>query len=168
MDSTLKAFSVVALFALIALGAIFFRAPLDSFLVPHTIFYTVLLVNTFYSIRFWAAIQPQDSSQMLIDGILAVTYIALALSIGRPISFAIAALALFIAAPIKYMLMLGKIPRAALLGKKIAIDGAGTAICTLVLVLTLSGYGLVSAWIFAISFTLVNIYLLRINPMYRL
>ncbi|MDO8562146.1 MAG: hypothetical protein Q7S05_05005 [bacterium] len=168
METKTTAWLTTITFSLIGIWTFFYRAPIVPELLPQTIFYAVLVLNTFFSIRFYAKIQPKNVSQATIDVILVLTYIVLGLSLGRPVAFVFAALCLFIAAPIKYMLMLGLIPYEALLKRKILIDSQGTALCALVLAGTLAGYAFASAWAFAILFTLANVYLLLIRPMYRL
>jgi|SRR3989338_7544545 len=168
MIPTIKTSFFCGIFALLGVWTVFFRAPLTPELLPHVLFYTVLVINTFFSVQFYAAIQPKNVSQTLIDITLAVCYIALALSLGQPLPFALWALALFVAAPPKYALMLGLIPHTALLWRKIRIDLTGTAACAGLLAATLLGYPLLGAWVFAILFALANVYLLAIKPMYRL
>lgn len=167
-NPTLKAAATTAVFSLVGMWTLLYRAPQTQELLPHVIFYIVLVVNTFLSVRFYSPIQPKNVSQAAIDAILFITYLALALSIGRPVAFAFAALCLFIEAPVKYALMLGIIPHDALLKRKIFIDGQGTVLCAAVLAATLGGYELAGAWALAVLFTLANIYLLLIRPMYRL
>lgn len=168
MISTIKAAFFCMLFSLFGVWTVLFRSPHTPELIPHVLFYTVLVVNTFFSVQLYAAIQPKNISQTLIDITLAVCYIGLSLSLGDPVVFALWALALFIAAPLKYVLMLGLIPHDALLQRKIRIDLTGTAACALLLAGTLLGYSLTAAWTFAIAFALANVYLLLIKPMYRL
>jgi hypothetical protein len=75
----------------------------------------------------------------------------------------------FVAAPIKYVLMLDHVPHHGFLKRKLLIDLSGTALCALALLgAVLLGYPLVSAWALAIVYTIANIYHLVINPMYRL
>lgn len=164
----LRAFVVTAGFSAAGVYALLFRAPLAPELLPQIIFFVTLLVNTFFSVRFYARIQPKDSSQMIIDVLLVVSYIALALSIGRAIEFSIAALILFGLAPMKYVLMLGKVPHRALLRRKIRIDTSGTILCVFLLAATLAGYGFAGMWVTTMIFLAANIYLLKFKPMYQL
>lgn len=168
MDGAVKASLAVGAFAAVGVAALFVRAPLGPYLLPNLIFYVVLLVNTWYSIRFWSPLQPKDVRQTFIDGVLAFAYMALALSMGRPLSFAVAALVLFVLATLKYALMLGKIPQQGAVRKKLRLDAFGALVCAIALAVTATGYPLFAAWSFAIGFTLANIYLLKLNPMYRL
>lgn len=167
MNSTIKAFVATALFS--ALGCwMGLDAPRTPELAPELLFYIVLVINTFFSIRFYAAMQPGTISQTLIDAALGLCYVALAVSFGHPLLFAFSALCLFIAAPPKYALMLGRVPHAALLRRKILIDTSGTVACAALLGSTLFGHSLFGMWAFAIVFALANVYLLLIKPMYRL
>lgn len=167
MLQTIKATAVVAIFALVALYALP-NAPRTPELLPHILFFVTLLLNTFYSIRFYAAIQPNDIGQAVIDILLVAAYVALAVSLGEPLAFVVNAFLIFILAPIKYILMLGKIPHMALLLRKIKIDATGTALCALWLAAASAGFTLASAWMAAVLFIGANIYFLWIKPMYTM
>lgn len=164
----LKAWFVSIAFLALALWTILFRAPLSSVLFPELIFFLVLVLNTFYSVRLYAAIQPDDLAQAFVDVVLVAIYAWLALSLSTHIEFFLAATILFIAATPKYMLMHGKIPYDALLRRKVKIDTTGIALCTLCFGLAYSGHSFLAAWALAITFTIANIYLLWIRPMYVL
>ncbi len=167
-DPTTKAAVATLVFSLVGVVSFFAYAVLSSYLLPHMIFYTVLVINTFFSIRFFSRIAPENTSQVVIDVILIVLYCALALSMGRPMEFAFLALCLFIAASIKYPLLLRVILQTQVLKKKTLIDLIGTMTCAGVLGATILGYAFEAAWVAALGFTLANIYLLFIRPMYRL
>lgn len=164
----LKAWSVTIAFLALALYTVMFRAPLSSVLVPELIFFLVLVLNTFYSVRLYAAIQPDDLVQAFVDVVLVVIYAWLALSLSTHVEFFLAATILFIAATPKYMLMRGKIPYDALLRRKVKIDTTGIALCALCFALAYFGHSFAAAWTLAIAFTAANIYLLWIRPMYVL
>ena len=163
-----RAWMAVSFFALVGLFSWLYIAPDSRFLLPDTIFFIVLVTNTFFSVRFFARIQPSGYVQLAIDGLLIVSYIALALSMGRPLAFVFAGLCLFILATAKYALMVGYIPHEHVLHRKILIDLAGVAMCVAVLGGVLADWPLTSAWALAILFALANVYLLLIRPMYRL
>jgi len=167
-DPTTKAWLATGAFALAGAVSFFVVAPISPYLLPHLIFYAVLVVNTFFSIRFFPRIAPENASQVAIDAVLVFLYLALAASIGRPVQFAFFALCLFIAASTKYPLLLLVIPQTNVLKRKILIDLMGTAACAVVLGATILGYAFGAAWAAAIGFTLANVYLLLIRPMYRL
>ncbi len=163
-----RAWLATIVFAIAGACGGLFLAPGSPELVPHALFFCILLVNTFFSIRFYAEIQPRVFSQSLVDTVLAITYVGLGLSIGHPVAFAVAALALFVAAPPKYALMIAHIPHTALLKRKVLIDLVGTVSSAALLIGTLVGYSLIAAWLFAVGFALANVYLLCIQPMYKL
>ncbi len=168
MNSTAKSWLVTSAFALAGIIAVFFYSIVSPFLLPHVIIYSILVINTFFSIRFWSAFQPKDARQLLIDAVLVVTYFTLAFSIGEPVYFALAALLLFIAAPLKYILMRGRTSHEALVEHKILLDSLGTLACISLVVGLFLGYPLEVTWLFALGFTLANLYLLFIRPMYRM
>ena len=139
------------------------------YLMPHALFYAVLVLNTFFSIRLFARIAPETVAQKAIDAALVASYFALALSIGDAWLFLLAALVLFVFAPVKYVLMLGSVPHLLYLRKKLLLDLSGTFMSAAALIgALLLADPLQSAWAMTIVFTLANIYLLAIRPMYRL
>lgn len=167
-NPTIKTWIVTAVFSFAGLVSLVSFAPLSTSLFPHAVFYVVLVVNTFFSIRFFSRIAPENTTQVAIDTALVLLYLALAFSLGRPITFAFFALCLFIAASTKYPLLLLVIPQTNVLKRKILIDLLGIAACAAVLGGTILGYAFGSAWAAALAFTLANIYFLLIRPMYRL
>lgn len=168
VNGTVKTMLATAAFSLAGIASLALVAPASSVLLPHIIFYAVLVLNTFFSIRFFSRIAPENLSQIEIDTVLVILYFALASSLGRPILFAFFALCLFIAASSKYPLLLLVIPQTDVLKRKILIDLLGTATCAGILGATLLGYAFEAAWTSAILFSLANVYLLAIKPMYHL
>lgn len=168
MSPKLRALTATILFAAVGVWSVLFHNVPWEYSIPHIIFYVVLTINTYFSVRFYTAITPASVFQTLIDVALAAAYIGLALTIGVPIAFAYFALLIFTIAPAKYAHLLGKTPHDKTLRRKILIDLLGTLMCVFVLGLTLVGLELKAAWILAGLFTLANIYLLAIKPMYRL
>ncbi len=167
-NPTVKTWTATIAFSLAGIIAILFYALVSPVLLPHVIFYAVLVVNTFFSIRFFSRIAPENKSQFAIDTVLVLLYLALAFSMGNPFTFAFFALCLFIAASTKSPLLLLVIPQTNVLKRKILIDLMGTAACAAILGASIIGYPLEAAGAAAIGFTLANVYLLLINPMYRL
>lgn len=163
-----KTWVATTAFSLAGIISLLFSASVSAYLLPHVIFYVVLVVNTFFSIRFFSRIAPENKSQVAIDTVLVLLYLALAFSMGDPLAFAFFALCLFIAASSKYPLLLLVIPQTNVLKRKILIDLMGTAVCAAVLGATILGYASQAAWVAALGFTLANVYLLLIRPMYRL
>ncbi len=168
MNSTVKSWFATSVFALAGITSVLFYSIVSPFLLPHVIIYAVLVSNTFFSIRFWGALQPKDTRQFLVDAALVVTYLMLAFSIGKPFNFALAALLLFTVAPLKYILMRGRTQHGALVEHKILLDSLGMFACIALVLGLFLGNALEVTWLFAIGFTLANLYLLFIRPMYRM
>ncbi len=166
MTPRTRAHAATLLFSVVGAWSLLFHSVPWEYVYPHLIFYAVLTVNTFFSIRFYSAFTPELGFQSFIDLALAAAYIALGLSIGIPLAFAICALIIFTLAPAKYAHMLGQTPYNATLRRKILIDLLGTVLCVVVLVLTLTGMELKAAWLLVGLFSVANIYLLFIRPMY--
>ena len=137
--------------------------------LPLVIFYTLLVINAYPSIRLFAGIVPQDNGQhALADIIIFISYLFVAASLGQPLQFALCALVLFIIAAGKYALMLHEIPYPELLQRKLRADLLGAGLCAIALVVMLLGHILEGAWILATVFALSNVYILGIKPLYRL
>jgi hypothetical protein len=153
-------------FALAGLVSLLVSPASWSAKAPNALFYVVLVLNTYYSVRFFDDLPPQDRDERLIDAVLAVAYVALAAAIGEPLLFALLSTLLFAAAVAKYALLLRVMHRRVLLRRKMAIDTLGGALCLATLGGTLFADPLVSAWVQAAVFTLANVYFLGIQPMY--
>ncbi len=166
MTPYIRALSATVLFSVVGIWSLLFHSVPWEYVYPHVMFYVVLTINTFFSIRFYSAFTPESGFQSFIDFVLSGAYVALALSIGIPLAFAIAALIIFTLAPAKYAHLLGRTPHDATLRKKILIDVLGTSLCVLVLVLTLMGMEHSAAWLLAGLFAFANVFLLLIKPMY--
>ena len=143
-------------------------APRDSpALAPTALFYTVLVINTFFSIRFFAHLPPTKRDETRIDGILTILYLALALTIGRAVPFMGIATVLFLSAIAKYALLLRLIEYPRTLHRKMAIDSLGALLCLATLVGAWAGFAIESAWALAVVFAAANVFLLLVRPMYR-
>ena len=167
MSSKTRALGATILFCAAGFWAVLFHNVPWEYVYPHILFYTVLTINTFFSIGFFSSFTPESTFQSGIDFALAAAYIGLALMIGIPLPFSYFALLIFILAPLKYAALSGKTPYNATLRRKILIDLSGTLLCAVVLALTLLQMAWEAGWILAILFALANIYLLLIRPMYR-
>ena len=136
--------------------------------LPLAVFYATLTVNTFFSIKLFSNLIPTGNiSQKVIDAVLFVSYLALAFSFNSPIIFASIVTLLFIAATLKYALLLKIINHPKLLKRKIAIDSLGVVMGALSMLAIAMGYTAVGVWFLAIVFLAANIFLLFIRPMYR-
>src|SRR3989344_1066318 len=163
-----KSVLATSAFSLAGIISVLFYSVVSPFLLPHSIIYALLVLNTYFSIRFWSALQPQDSRQFLIDAILVLAYLALAFSIGEPTYFAFAAFALFALATFKYVLMRGHTSYEAVVERKIHIDALGALACAVLVLGMFLGYALEATWFFAVGSPPATFSLLLTRPMYRL
>jgi len=134
--------------------------------LPNLLFYAVLVANTFFSIRFFAALPPADRDERLIDGLLVVAYCGLAAAIGAWTVFALVSTLLFALAIAKYARLFGIVQRPDILRTKIAIDATGLALCGATAVAAVLASPFWAAWLQAGVFAVANVYLLLVRPMY--
>ncbi|OGG79760.1 hypothetical protein A3A39_04550 [Candidatus Kaiserbacteria bacterium RIFCSPLOWO2_01_FULL_54_13] len=135
---------------------------------PLLLFYGVLLVNTFFSIRAFSAITPANSIQIFFDAILVVVYCALAFSFGSAFLFSFVSGVLFVVSIAKYFHLKHLITLSSgLLQRKIKINALGALLSLFAFSVAAAGFSEAAAWILSAIFVLANIYLLAINPMYR-
>jgi hypothetical protein len=134
---------------------------------PTALVYAVLVVNTWFSVRFFSRLPPIDRNELAIDGLLTVLYVALAFAIGRIIPFIAIATVLFFVAVGKYALLLPVLNLPRTLRRKMFIDALGGLLSLSALIGALLGYELKSAWAFALIFLVANGFLLLVQPMYR-
>ena len=167
MTPKTRALAATVLFSTVGLWSALFHSVAWEFTVPHALFYAVLTINTYFSVLFHSSFTPDSRFQTFIDLALVAAYLALAFSIGVPVAFSFCAVLIFAVAPAKYAHTLGHTPHDKTLRRKILIDHVGTFGSVVVLGLTLAGLELPAAWILAILFTLANVYLLLVRPMYR-
>lgn len=137
--------------------------------LPLAVFYGVLLLNTFFSIRCFARITPAGQKvQDGIDVILVLLYIGLASSFNNSLRFVSLSLLLFIVATVKYILLMLATHHFALLKRKIFIDTLGTLACAFMLGALLYGYSTGALWIWSAAFIVANIHIFFIKPLYRI
>ncbi len=131
-------------------------------------YYAILVVNTFFSIKTFAAITPQNTTQDLADIVLVLIYIALAFSFSSVLLFSASSTMLFLVAIGKYVHLMMLITYRNFLRRKIRLNALGASLSLCALALALSGQPAEAAWLLFGLFAVANIYLLAINPMYRL
>ena len=166
-SSTKKALFAVIFFA--SVGAFGWFQVADGYgSLPLLAYYAVLLINTFFSIRTLSAITPTNTVQTLFDVVLAALYCALALSFGSVLLFSGISASLFFIAIAKYVHLDRLIAKPKLLHRKIQINALGALLSLLAFGMATFGPIDISAWTLCVVFSLANIYLLAINPMYRL
>ena len=135
--------------------------------LPLLLYYAVLVFNTFFSIRAFSAITPRNSAQTAFDMVLVGIYCALAFSFASTVYFALFSALLFLVAVAKYVHLRKLIASSTLLERKIRIDVLGALLSVATLCIAVAGWPLGAAWILCIVFALASVYLLLINPMYR-
>ncbi|MBI4079685.1 hypothetical protein HY414_00445, partial [Candidatus Kaiserbacteria bacterium] len=127
------------------------------------------VLNTFVSIRTFAAITPKNAPQNIFDLILALTYAALAFTVDSVLRFSLLSTALFVVAALKYIHLRSLIViERRLIARKILLNSLGAGLSSLAFIITLWGSANVAAWTLSLTFTLANVYLLFVRPMYRL
>ncbi|MBI2888721.1 MAG: hypothetical protein HYY10_02235 [Candidatus Liptonbacteria bacterium] len=134
---------------------------------PLVVFYTTMLINTYFCVRIFAAlVPPHNRTQQTFDALLGIIYVALAFTFPSPLFFIFTATLLFAVATLKYAMLAYSIGHSSFLHKKISIDAMGTLACVLALGGVLAGRPLLATSIWALAFVVTNIYLLVVNPMY--
>jgi hypothetical protein len=132
------------------------------------VFYGILLLNTYYSVRCFAALAPPDNRlQRLIDLTLIGIYASLAASLGEPLRFVGTATVLFAVATLKYTVLIGRVSADALLARKLRVDALGTIACAWALGGMLGGHPSEAAWLLTGACAVANVYLLWVRPLYR-
>lgn len=133
------------------------------------IFYALLLLNTFFSVRIFATITPQNHvGQKLWDFMLALCLLILPLFFNAPIIFVFITLILFVVATLKYIFLIPVVGFSKLLFDKIRVDALGILLCILCLPGVISGYIYISLDIWVSIFFISNVYVLWHTPLYRL
>ncbi len=166
-SSTKALFLSIALFAFGIVGGSLTVRDLAASL-PLIIFYIILVLNTHFSVRLFAAIiHKDDKLNNQVDALLVLMFFLMAFNLHKPIYFIFFCLLLFILATIKYTLQIGVINHPRLLKRKVLIDLLGCTMCTLTLGGALLGYVSLSSWLFTIIFAIANLLLFFVWPMYR-
>jgi hypothetical protein len=137
--------------------------------LPLVIFYVILVINTYPSVRLFSSLIPiDDGKHALADFLLGGLFLFLPMTFGDPIQFTLCALVLFLGATGKYSLMLDELPHQRLLTRKIRIELLGVLMCASVLALMNFGFVLSAAWALAIIFAIANVYVLVLRPLYKI
>ncbi len=167
MSPTQKSLLACTLFSLFGVIGWFYDGTMGGILLPLVLYYVVLVTNTFFSVRTFSAITPNNPIQLTFDVLLVFVYLWLAASFASVVMFSWASLGLFLIAVAKYVHLSGIIPPPPLLQKKIRINALSALLCASALVASALGFDYIAAWGLFLLFALANIYLLLINPMYR-
>jgi hypothetical protein len=164
LSPTRYAAAVCALFASFGVVGFFLAAPTASLSLVG--YYAVLVVNTFFSVKVFAGLTPSNIVQSIFDVTLALTYGMLALSFDEPVRFYSAAFALFVIAIGKYSHLIWITNASPLLVRKISINALGALLAAAAFAGDYYGFSL-TALAFFLVFSLANVYVLLVNPMYR-
>ncbi|HTR18468.1 MAG TPA: hypothetical protein VMH91_00590 [Candidatus Paceibacterota bacterium] len=166
-DATLRAIMACAVFAVAGIVAfLYFPRANESLLLAG--YYAVLVLNTFLSIKAFAAITPKNIVQSLFDAALVLTYIALAFSLGSVLQFSVVSWILFVLANAKYAHLERLVPQKEFLRHKMRINWLGALLSAGAFVIAAFGFPIPAAWALFCLYGLANIYLLGIDPMYRI
>ena len=173
MTSDRKAFIVSIFFLVVGIGAFWWTLDHNSVALsvtlPLFIFYLTIVVNTFFSIRLFAAITPKENlAQKICDAMLVLLYIAMALSMGNALHFVFFDVLLFVVATAKYIFLAQIVHYPKLFRRKIWVDVSGIILGLLILAGISAGFALQSAWVFASIFVIANILLFFVWPLYHL
>ncbi len=138
--------------------------------LPLIIFYLTLLINTFFSVKFFAGIVKRfDIMNIFIDISLVFIYGLLALALKDQKMFLALACLMFAVATLKYVSMLVQ-KRYAIYSKtlrrKIILDITGFFYSVLFYFLIPYLSLATAVWIWTIGFVIANVYLLKIKPFY--
>lgn len=161
------AFTVLG-FSLLAIFAAFYVSNWhDSW--PLVLFYALLLLNTYFSVRTFASITPEENLlQHSIDMALGACLLVLIFQFNAPLNFVLWMMLLFILAALKYILLTPITGHSRLLYMKIRIDSFGVLLCFLALWGILLGYIYISTVLWVLVFFLANLYVLWLRPHYGL
>ncbi len=136
---------------------------------PLMLFYAILVLNTFFSVRTFASITPsRHIGQNLWDGLLVVFFLLMPLRFNSPLHFVLLATMFFAVSLLKYIFLIPIAGFSRLLYAKIRINALGVLLCIAVLTGILAGYAFYATALWAIIFLMANIYLLWWRPLYRL
>jgi hypothetical protein len=162
-----RAFAAVALFFFVWLAGWVVFVEDARRALPLGIFYLVLLINTYFSIRWFAGIVPPRKLFFAIDAVISLLYLGLALSMNSPLAFMILALSIFAVAEVKYFVALTGRSNVVALKRKIIIDALGVGLCGGGALGVILGYRQVTDVAVVAIFVAANFYLLVLRPMYR-
>jgi hypothetical protein len=129
-------------------------------------FYTLLLINTFFSIRCFSSIAPRQAvAQIVTDCALVALYVYLAFQFANVTRFLWVSVVLFLVAIIRHALMLHAPGYVTLLTRKMLLNFLAAAGCGAALVGLAVGVPQSLVWWLG-GFLLANIYILLMSKMY--
>lgn len=135
---------------------------------PLLAYYAALVLNSFFSIRTFAPLTPANAMQYALDAALVLVYFGLAFSMHSATLFSAVSAALFLISIVKYVHLQQLIESTPLLSRKIRLNMLAALLSSVSLGISLAGFPALAAWLLGTIFVLANVYLLAINPMYRI
>ncbi len=134
---------------------------------PLVVFFCILTINTFFSIRYFHPFEPARSrSQWLINSILIFLYLLLETSFNDPLRYTIILTILFAIATVKYLALRKTLGTDTTIERKIRVDSYATLVGVVAVIGMFIGVQWVISWTLAIGNIVANIYLLWANPLY--
>lgn len=142
------------------------RAANSPELLPDALFYSALVLHTYFSVRFFSRVIPQNSWQSGTDLALVAVYFGLALSLGDGFRFLFLAPCLFALAISKYTPSLGKPHLAALMRRKIKYLAGGIALVAYSMIIASLVNQAFAAWFMFIVYAAFTFHILFNERMY--
>ncbi len=163
-----RALATVVVFGLWGVGAAYFILDWQT-AWPLVLFYALLILNSYYSVRAFASITPREHlGQQGMDILLCLWLALLPLNFNTPLNFVLLMSMLFVTATLKYVLLLPVAGYSRLLYAKIRVDTLGILLCFLALLGILWGYAFWTTVLWSLIFFISNIYVLWWEPHYHL
>jgi hypothetical protein len=164
---TKKAILTTIMFMCAGVFALWIKTFTWKDVIPFLVFYILLVINTFFSIRCFASITPADArAQKIIDFVLVLCYFALAVTINVPILFTFFAFVLFFVAVIKYVSLLFYTSHKKLVWRKIVVDVLGALVCLGAFWGVFADHERVASWLWVGMFLVGNAYIFFVEPLY--
>lgn len=162
---------VVGFFFIFFLAGIWMTHNSALFSVQVALFHAILLLNTYFSIRCFGRLTPVNAAwQSTVDVMLVLLYSILPFSFGFASLYILLLILLFAIATMKYALLIGIISDTKLIRRKIIIDVCG--VLWNFIIFLVGSLGLLPIdlllWVWVGVFAGMNLYLLKIRPMYCL
>jgi hypothetical protein len=148
-------------FSAFALGAWFFIVPNSATALPHAIFYSVLVLNTYFSIRLFHHLSTSRRDQQTSNVVLAAAYCLLPVFMGRSPFFELIASLLFALATFKYVLLY-RSEKLRIIKRKLQIDLMGCALCVSSFLAALHDHPVAGSWVLSVVFLIGSLYLLYV------
>ncbi|MFA6459416.1 MAG: hypothetical protein WCV79_03420 [Candidatus Paceibacterota bacterium] len=136
--------------------------------LPFILFYVMLLLHTYYSIRNFSEIPYEDVKTLFVDGVLVCFYVIMVLCMGDPVFFCILLSTFFVLAALKYVILLGHTEYVSSLKRKIIIDAMGAILGLVTLFVMYAGYVTVGWWFLVSVYLIATVYCFLISPLYTL